>query len=156
MPNFGDARNTLAKEASWEPEEPEESEDERELRTPRQRPSADNQDVIDFCWSASPTSNNSNADYADVLQHSESQEFMLNWISLDRSLGDFKLVLEEHCAVAHYSQSTRNDYNSTAGRPRYKLPPKPILLDDNGKPKSKVSDGQSESQLAFKLRLGVC
>jgi Ras GTPase-activating-like protein IQGAP2/3 len=29
MPNFGDARNTLAKEASWEPEEPEESEDER-------------------------------------------------------------------------------------------------------------------------------
>lgn len=30
MPNFGDARNTLAKEASWEPEEPEESEDERE------------------------------------------------------------------------------------------------------------------------------
>jgi len=31
MPNFGDARNTLAKEASWEPEEPEESEDERKL-----------------------------------------------------------------------------------------------------------------------------
>lgn len=31
MPNFSDARNTLAKEASWEPEEPEESEDEREL-----------------------------------------------------------------------------------------------------------------------------
>lgn len=31
MPNFGDARNTLAKEASWEPEEPEETEDESEL-----------------------------------------------------------------------------------------------------------------------------
>jgi len=31
MPNFGDARNTLAKEASWEPEEPEESEDERKF-----------------------------------------------------------------------------------------------------------------------------
>jgi len=32
MPNFGDARKTLAKEASWvEPEEPEETEDEREL-----------------------------------------------------------------------------------------------------------------------------
>jgi Ras GTPase-activating-like protein IQGAP2/3 len=32
MPNFGDARKTLAKEASWEPEleEPEETEDERE------------------------------------------------------------------------------------------------------------------------------
>jgi Ras GTPase-activating-like protein IQGAP2/3 len=35
MPNFGDARNTLAKEASWEPEEPEESEDERKLPYPR-------------------------------------------------------------------------------------------------------------------------
>jgi Ras GTPase-activating-like protein IQGAP2/3 len=34
MPNFGDARNTLAKEASWEPEEPEESEDERKLHYP--------------------------------------------------------------------------------------------------------------------------
>jgi len=34
MPNFGDARNTLAKEASWEPEEPEESEDERKLSYP--------------------------------------------------------------------------------------------------------------------------
>jgi len=33
MPNFGDARKTLAKEASWEPEleEPEETEDEREF-----------------------------------------------------------------------------------------------------------------------------
>jgi Ras GTPase-activating-like protein IQGAP2/3 len=32
MPNFGDARKTLAKEASWvEPEEPEETEDERKL-----------------------------------------------------------------------------------------------------------------------------
>lgn len=30
LPNFGDARGTLAKEASWEPEEPEETEDERE------------------------------------------------------------------------------------------------------------------------------
>lgn len=31
MPNFGDARKTLAKEASWEPEpEPEETEEERE------------------------------------------------------------------------------------------------------------------------------
>ena len=28
MPNFGDARKTLAKEASWEPEEPEETDDE--------------------------------------------------------------------------------------------------------------------------------
>jgi Ras GTPase-activating-like protein IQGAP2/3 len=28
MPNFGDAGHTLAKEASWEPEEPEETEDE--------------------------------------------------------------------------------------------------------------------------------
>ena len=33
MPNFGDARKHLAREASWapEPEEPEETEDEREL-----------------------------------------------------------------------------------------------------------------------------
>lgn len=31
MPNFGDAKATLAKEASWEPEEPEETEDESEL-----------------------------------------------------------------------------------------------------------------------------
>ncbi len=28
MPNFGDVRKELAKEASWEPEEPEETEDE--------------------------------------------------------------------------------------------------------------------------------
>ena len=28
MPNFGDAKATLAKEASWEPEEPEETEEE--------------------------------------------------------------------------------------------------------------------------------
>lgn len=36
MPNFGDARKTLAKEASWvEPEEPEETEDER---TPTGKP----------------------------------------------------------------------------------------------------------------------
>lgn len=34
MPNFGDAKATLAKEASWEPEEPEETEDERELGRP--------------------------------------------------------------------------------------------------------------------------
>ncbi|WVW83094.1 hypothetical protein I302_105112 [Kwoniella bestiolae CBS 10118] len=32
MPNFGDASNSLAKEASWEPEEPEETEDERRDR----------------------------------------------------------------------------------------------------------------------------
>ncbi|WVF72140.1 hypothetical protein IAT40_006952 [Kwoniella sp. CBS 6097] len=32
MPNFGDVGNTLAKEASWEPEEPEETEDERRDR----------------------------------------------------------------------------------------------------------------------------
>ncbi|RXK36438.1 hypothetical protein M231_06282 [Tremella mesenterica] len=32
MPNFGDVRNTLAKEASWEPEEPEETEDEKRDR----------------------------------------------------------------------------------------------------------------------------
>ncbi|OCF36552.1 IQ domain-containing GTPase activating protein [Kwoniella heveanensis BCC8398] len=32
MPNFGDVGNTLAKEASWEPEEPEESEDEKRDR----------------------------------------------------------------------------------------------------------------------------
>jgi Ras GTPase-activating-like protein IQGAP2/3 len=31
MPNFGDAKATLAKEASWAPEEPEETEDESEL-----------------------------------------------------------------------------------------------------------------------------
>jgi Ras GTPase-activating-like protein IQGAP2/3 len=31
MPNFGDARKTLEKEASWEPEEPEETEDERQF-----------------------------------------------------------------------------------------------------------------------------
>ncbi|KAK8869822.1 hypothetical protein IAR55_000390 [Kwoniella newhampshirensis] len=32
MPNFGDVGNTLAKEASWEPEEPEETEDEKRDR----------------------------------------------------------------------------------------------------------------------------
>lgn len=31
MPNFGDAKANLAKEASWEPEEPEETEDESEF-----------------------------------------------------------------------------------------------------------------------------
>lgn len=30
MPNFGDAGKSLAKEASWAPEEPEETEDESE------------------------------------------------------------------------------------------------------------------------------
>jgi hypothetical protein len=53
MPNFGDARNTLAKEASWEPEEPEESEEEggskpRATRSITDRP----QYAIDSCSSA--------------------------------------------------------------------------------------------------------
>jgi hypothetical protein len=53
MPNFGDARNTLAKEASWEPEEPEESEEEGESEHRAIRSSTDrSQYAIDSCSSA--------------------------------------------------------------------------------------------------------
>lgn len=155
MPNFGDARNTLAKEASWEPEEPEESEDERKLPIPHKK-KAEHQDVIDYFSNASPTSYNFNADYEDVLQLSESLECMLNWISQARSSDDSKLAHEDHCAGAPYLLSTKNVYSSTAGRLHYKLSRKLIQLDDNGKPRSKVSGGLHRLLSASKLRLGVC
>lgn len=66
MPNFGDARNTLAKEASWEPEEPEETEDERRSFL-RIAGASDNQDVIGNCLSASRRSSSFNAISEDGL-----------------------------------------------------------------------------------------
>lgn len=155
MPNFGDARNTLAKEASWEPEEPEESEDERKLPFPQMK-KAEHQDVIDYFSNASPTSYNFNADYEDVLQLSESLRFTLNWISLARSSDDSKPVLEALCVDAPYLPSTKNVYNCTAGRLHYRLSRKLIQLDDNGKLKSKGSGDLHRLLKASKLRLGVC
>jgi len=155
MPNFGDARNTLAKEASWEPEEPEESEDERKLPDPQMK-KAEHQDAIDCFSNASRTLSSYNADSEVVLQHSGSLEFMLNWISPAPSSDDSKPVLEAPCADAAYLPSTKNVYNCTAGRLHYKLRRKLILLDGNGKPRSKVSGGLHRLLSASKLRLGVC
>ena len=112
--------------------------------------------MIDYFSNASPTSYNFNADYEVVLQHSGSLGFMLNWISLARSSDDSKPVLEAPCADAPYSQSIKNAYNCTAGRLHSRLPQKLILLDDNGKPRSKVLGGLHKLLSASKLRSGVC
>ena len=121
MPNFGDARNTLAKEASWEPEEPEESEDERKLPFPQMK-KAEHQDAIDCFSNASRTLSSYSADSEVVSQRSGSLGFMLNWISLARSSDDSKPVLEAPCADVPYSQSIKNAYNCTAGRLHSRLP----------------------------------
>ena len=95
MPNFGDVRKTLAKEASWvEPEEPEETEDESTfLMSPLiPLPDVAVQEGTASFWIANQLSLVCNDIFGVAWLRCVHQGFMHNWTWHERLLCGFKLA----------------------------------------------------------------
>jgi hypothetical protein len=112
--------------------------------------------VIENSWSASQISFSSNVDFEADLPLSALLELMLNSTLLGPSFDVSKLGQGVRFVDVLYSPNIERGYNSTAGLLLYKLPPRPILPDNDGLDRSKAYNGLRRLLLGYKRRHGEC